>query len=80
MKLVNLMSNISLLLGSFFYPHIYDYQEQPFYLEEDVWERIQQMKAFLLAMQAGHADAQGDYLAFVSKTAVATRGYNKVGP
>ena len=72
---VNLMPNTS-LIGSFFYQQRYDYM--PLYLEEDVRERAQEMKAFLLAIEAEDAIAQEEYQAFKSKTAAAILPYSKV--
>jgi hypothetical protein len=48
-------------------------------MEEDVRERTQEMKAFLLAIEAGHENSQEDYQAFKRKTAAATLAHNKVG-
>ena len=70
------MPNTS-LIGSFFYEQPYDY-DSPLYLEEDVRERAQEMKALLLAIEAEDANAQEEYQAFKSKTAAATLAYSKV--
>ena len=74
-KWVNLMPNIS-LIGSYFYPP-YD-SDVALYLEEDVRERAEEMKAFLLAIEAGDANAQEQYQTFKSKTAATTLAYNEV--
>lgn len=70
------MPNIS-LIGSFFIYQSYDH-DMRHYLEGDVRERAEEMKAFLLAIEARDASAQEQYLTFKSKTAAATLAYTKV--
>jgi hypothetical protein len=44
----------------------------PSYLEEDVRERAQKMKAFLMAIEAKDANAEEEYRSFKIKSAAAT--------
>jgi len=64
-------------IGSFSY-RPYDYQMLPHYWVEDVRERAEEMKVFLLAIESGDANAEEEYETFKSKTAAATLAYNKV--
>jgi hypothetical protein len=69
------MPNIS-LIGSFFY-YLSEHGTRH-YLEGDVRERAEEMKAFLLAIEAGDASAQEQYQTFKSKTATATLAHSEV--
>ena len=72
---VHLMPNTS-LIGSFFYYE--NYETMPHFLEEDVRERAQEMKAFLMAIEAKDANAEEEYQNFKIKTAAATLASNEV--